>query len=287
MARQERIYLGAFYILLAGILYGCLGALVKYVGPELPDSEIICFRFSISLFLLSFYLFLPRPKSIVSPFLTNHIIRGLASIGAVFLFYFSLQRIPLADAMLLNNTLPLFIPLVAWIWHKEKIALKLVPALLLGFIGIALILHPSRAIINMAAFAGLGSGVLAAIAMVGIQTLAEREPLYRILFYYFAIATLISALPLLWHWKTPSPVALIALIAMGVLGILYQLLLTLGYSKASASKVSPFIYFAVIVSGLLDWWFWNVRPDLFSLFGLLLVAIGSILAILLKTEKNK
>lgn len=114
------------------------------------------------------------------------------------------------------------------------------------------------------------------LSMAGTRELGKTESIFRILFYYFALSTLFTALPLYWGWQNLTPHLWILIIGIGLSAALYQYFLTIGFKNASASKVSPFIYCAVILSGIFDWIFWKIVPDIFSYLGVILVIVGAI-----------
>src|SRR5205814_6312537 len=120
------------------------------------------------------------------------------------------------------------------------------PAGLLGLLGITLIVRPgSGEFGSLAAAVGLLSGVTAACAMVSIRRISDTEPAARIVFYFSALSTVISAIPLLWAWRAPSLPTLALLAAIGVLATLGQLSLTRAYSLAPAARIGAFTYIAV------------------------------------------
>lgn len=271
--------IGALYIFFAAMAYACMGALVKVGGGQLSDTQMVFMRNFICLLILLPIFLVSERKTIKTPLLFVHIVRASAGLLNMYCFFFSIRTILLADAMLLNNTMPLFIPFIMWIWKKKKIPFLLVPGLAIGFLGVALILHPGKGILQLGALLALASGFFMSISMAGIKELSRTEPIYRILFYYFAISTIVSAIPLIWTWKSPTLFTWALLIGIGIFAWIYQLLLTKGYQKASASIISPVIYFGVVVAGAFDWIFWGQKPDLLSYIGLVFVCVGAIVCI--------
>lgn len=276
---KNNIPLGALFIFLAALCYACMGAVVKFSRDYSTDAQLVFIRNAVCLVLLLPWILLPKPKPLKSPVFHVHLIRAAAGLLNMYCFFYSIRFILLSDAMLLNNTMPLFIPLIMFLWKKEKIPVALVPGLVLGFLGVLLILRPGTDIFQPAAFFALASGFFMSISMAGIRELGFTEPLYRILFYYFSISTVISAIPLFWSWKSQSLLLWGALISIGIFAAAYQYLLTKGYEKAPASRISPIIYVAVVISGLFDWIFWNQIPATLSYFGVVLVFIGAYICI--------
>lgn len=273
--RAQNLSLGGGYILLASIAYACMGALVK-TGGNISDQQLVFARNFICLLTLLPWLFFPKPKPLKTEVFFTHFIRAMAGLLNMYCFFYSIRYIILTDAMLLNNTMPLFVPIVAWIWKGKKISYKLILPLIIGFLGVILILKPGVGIFKPAALIALASGIFMSISMTGIRELGKIEPIYRILFYYFFLSTFVSAIPLVWAWQSHTPLAWLILVGVGIFAAIYQYFLTLGYQYGSASKISPLIYFAVILSGIFDWAFWHVTPTALSFLGVALVAIGAI-----------
>ncbi len=165
----------------------------------------------------------------------------------------------------------LFLPIIERVWLKHQVSPRVIAALLVGFGGVVCVLRPGAGMFTPIAFIGAASAVFAAVAQVGIRQLTATEPVPRIVFYFGAIASAISAVPLLWTWVEPSPVTWMALAGTGVAATAGQLLLTRGYSHAPAASVGPFIYVGVLCSAAIDWLFWDTPPDVWFAAGALLI----------------
>lgn len=269
----------ALYILLASTAYALMGMCVKLGGEGISNLELVFMRNAICLITLLPFVVFSKKCSLKTSFLKMHSLRSIAGLLNMYCFFFSIHYILLSDAMLLNNTMPLFVPFILWVWKGKKISWTLLPGLLLGFLGVALILQPGRSFFHPAALLALASGFFMSISMTEMSELNKKEPIFRILFYYFVISTALSALPLIWAWKTPTNVQWEIFLAVGLFAAIYQYFLTKGYQHVAADKISPLIYFAVVVSGVFDWVFWGQRPDIVSFIGIACVFIGAILCI--------
>jgi drug/metabolite transporter (DMT)-like permease len=209
----------------------------------------------------------------------EHVLRGLAGLGSMYCFFFAIARLPLAEAVLLNYTLPLYMPLIERVWLHEPIPPRVWPPLLLGFAGVALVLRPGPGMFRPAALAAVASAILASIAQVGVRRLTATEPVEKIVLYFAVVSTAVSAVPAALAWRSPSGSLWPVLLAMGVLATAGQLLLTRAYALAPASRVGPFIYSSVVFAGALDWMFRGVVPGPLSLAGALLVIVAGIMAL--------
>jgi drug/metabolite transporter (DMT)-like permease len=180
--------------------------------------------------------------------------------------------------MLLCYTLPLFIPIIERFWLKEPVSRQTQVAVITGFIGIGLVLKPGFGLFQAAGLVGLASGLLAALAIVGIRRMTATEPVVRVVFYFTVFGTLVSAIPLAWTWQTPTAQMLGALVVMGVLAIMAQMCLTKGYSLAPAGQVGPFSYGNVVFAALLGWLLWGETLDGLTLVGAVLTCSAGIIA---------
>jgi drug/metabolite transporter (DMT)-like permease len=197
----------------------------------------------------------------------------------MYCFFYAIAHMRLADAVLLNYSLPLFVPLIERLWLGEVFPSRLWPVLGVGFMGLLLILKPGPGIFDPVSLFGVASAGLAALAQVGIRRLTLTEPVIRIVFYFGAISTGISALPLIGAWRTPDRALWGVLVALGVLATLAQLLLTRAYACAPAAQVGPFIYTSVVFAGLADWLLWGQLPDLLFMLGAALVGWAGVLTL--------
>ncbi len=277
-ARGDRLLAGALYVVGASLLFAFMGALVKEASAELPNPVVVFFRNFLALvFLLPFFLRSSGPAAIKTAHFSRHLTRSLAGLGSMYLFFYTLGHLPLAEAVLLSYTSPLFIPLVARIWIGEPVPPAVCGAVVLGFAGVLFILRPGPGVLRPVALLGLGSGVLMAVAMVSIRRMADTEPPDRIVFYFSLIASVVSALPLAPAWQTPSPRAMGLLAGIALLAVFSQMLLTRGYSLAPAGRVGPFSYTNIVFSALIGRLFWSETFSPLSVAGTLLICGAGIL----------
>jgi drug/metabolite transporter (DMT)-like permease len=270
---------GGLLVLISALLFAGVGAIVKAAAADLPIEVVVFFRNSVAmLFFLPWLMMRQRDLSLRTGCLHLHLLRSAAGLASMYCFFIAVKMMRLADAMLLSYTLPIFIPIIEWFWLKEPVSRQTKIAVIVGFIGIALILKPGSGLFQAAGLAGLASGVLAAFAMVGIRRMTVSEPVVRIVFYFTTFGTLVSSVPLAWAWETPDGHLLWALCAMGILAILAQMCLTKGYSLAPAGQVGPFNYGNVVFAALLGWLIWGETLDGLTLAGAVLTCLAGIIA---------
>lgn len=259
---------GATHALISATAFSAMGACIKQASADTPNEIVVFVRCAVSLAILLPWLTRRGGVGIRTQRLGGHLLRSGFGIASMYAFFYAIAQLPLAEAMLLTYSMPLWIPFIAWVWLKEHPAPVVIPAAVLGLLGIALITRPGlHPVDTFAAIVGALSGLLAACAMVSIRRLTDTEPATRVVFYFALLGTAIASLPLIWAWQTPSPAALALLIAAGTLATLGQIHLTRAYACAPAALVGPFTYVTVLIAAGIGWLIWDERLDRWSLLG--------------------
>lgn len=288
---QYNIKKAVFFSVSYGFLASIVTLLAKLAAPHTTDSMIVFFRFGVSVVYISIMLWIQhlRGKEII--FRTSrpglHLLRAFAAFSGQFTIFYALAFIPLADANLLMMTSSLFIPVLGAIFLAHKTSMKNWWAIIIGFIGIALILKPGFEMIHPASLIGLASGLFVAISLLGVHELGKSEAPYTIIFYYFMLSFIFSTIVVVFNWHTPNLKTLLILIGIGFVGALTQECSIRALINAPAKIVAPLMYSIIIFSGLMDWIFWKHIPDLLAFIGIILTCFGSIFATVYGKEKNE
>ena len=282
---SDNLRRGALLMIASGLLFSTTGALVKYISAHLPSEMVVFFRSAMGLLTLLPWVWQRGFHQLKTKRLRGHLLRGLAGVAAMYCYFFTIAHLSLAEAVLLNYSTPLFIPFIAALWLGEKFSARLWVAISTGFAGILLILKPGLALFTPVSLIGVASGMFAALAMVSIRRLTRSEPTLRIVFYFSAVCTAVSAVPLLWRWQTPEPGLWILLMLVGAVASLAQWFLTRAYAHAPAAQVGPFTYSTVVFAAAIGWLFWGEVLDVLSFAGALLVCLAGILTIRLAGRK--
>ena len=266
----------------SALLFASMAATVSLAARELSNAPIVFFRHFLMLVFLLPWLVREGRRALDTDDFAGHLVRGLAGVGAVACYFYAIARLRLADAVLLNQSMPLFIPLVERAWLGERVPARLWGILALGFAGLLLILRPGTGVFQPAALVGLASAVLASIAQVGIRRLTRTEPVTRIVFYFGLVASVVSLPPAGFWWTNPSAETWAILLLMGVFATVGQLTLTRAYVHAPATQVGPFLYAGPVFAGLLDWLIWGRLPDALFVAGAVVVIVAATLALRLR-----
>jgi drug/metabolite transporter (DMT)-like permease len=285
MSKDHHILKGTVYGLLAAFFYATLANFVK-LSSHVPNESLVFFRN-----LISLSCFLPivfsQKVSLKTKFFETHLVRAVISLTGIFLYFYGIKRIALVDAIVLTNTIPLFVPLITLLWKKVVIPLPRFCGIILGFIGVFILMHPSLNRFNAGTIACLGAAICGSFSLLGVRQLSKEDKPRVILFYYFLLLTLFSLVPMIIAWE-PFDYALLFFVAIvGISSVAYQYCMTKAITILPTSKASCFIYFSVFFGGVYGFIFWGTLPDMATFFGSLLTIIGGIWTLLEKKPSKK
>lgn len=265
---------GAFFGLLMAFFYATMAAFVK-MASDVPNESLVFFRNMISFLMLLPIFFLQKIPLTINK-LRFHLIRSLCAVVALYLYFYGIKKIDLIDAILLRNTLPLFVPLVLLVWQKEKIPKRRYFGLCLGFLGVFIILRPTFQNLHIGMLACLVSAMFGSFSLVSVRQLVKSHRAQVVVFYFFLFMSFLSFIPFVVHFQSFDPKLFFYIIFVALCSLFYQLALTKTYHFLPASKGACFIYFSVVFGGAYGWFFWGSVPDFATIFGAALTIVGSI-----------
>jgi drug/metabolite transporter (DMT)-like permease len=280
MTQSPDIVKGSLYALAAFFCMAVFGILTKLA---LQDSSVIWVSFIT--YLTGACALIPYivPKGI--EYLKSErygYLLGRAIFGclASFLFTIAIRYIPIVNGTLLFNTAPIFIPILALLFWNLKVEKRIWLAVAIGFIGIAMIIRPTQAILTQPGnVIGLVSGLSLAIAYLLMKRLTDTDPGIRIIFYYLGIGMLIQIPLLFLPQSLPTQAGIFYAILSGTTLLTAQLALARAYIFAEAAQVGIYQYTTVAFVGLFEWLIFNHIPSLWDMVGVCLVALAGVIII--------
>ncbi len=132
----------SLWMLVSGFLFACMGVLVKLSAVYFSSIELVFYRSMIG-FLIICVIVSVRHLPLSTLYWKNHCWRGLSGLGSVLMFFYCITQLPLATAVTLNYTSPLFLTLLTTMILKDHFQWLLAVAVVLGFAGVVLLLRPS------------------------------------------------------------------------------------------------------------------------------------------------
>ncbi|XHS78430.1 DMT family transporter [Burkholderiaceae bacterium UC74_6] len=240
----------------ATLLFSIMGVCVKLASSYYGPGEIVMYRGLVGMIALG-VMSRVSGVSLKTQVPAMHFWRSLSGVIALSLWFYAISRLPLATAMTLNYMSSIWMAFFllggAVLMGARRVDGRLVAAILLGFLGVALILRPtfdsSQAVYGLA---GLASGMLSAVAYLQVTALGRvGEPESRTVFYFSAGGALAGALTALvaeggFHPHTLQGVAL--LLGVGVPATGAQLCMTRAYAVGKPLVNACLAYLGIVFS---------------------------------------
>jgi len=283
--RSDRAALGISITILGGMCFAIQDAGIKWLSAEMAVLQVLFLRSLFGLVLLGASTSLSGESislKVQRPWLLA--LRSGLNILSWVLFFTSLQYLPLATAVALFFSFPLFLAIVSVPLLGESVGIRRVLAIVVGFAGVLLITNPADGF-SMPALMMLGAALGWAIVASLTRILGERENTTTILFYTLLGFALLLALPQYWLWRSPGIEEYLLIFGVAFFGVIAQFAVTKAYAIASPSLIAPFEYTALIWSAVLGYLIWNDVPDALAITGALLI-IGSGIYIIHREAQN-
>ncbi len=276
----------SLWMLAAGFLFGCMGVFVKLGAAHFSYGELVFYRSFIGL-LLVYLVMRSQRVSVATGHWRAHLWRGISGSVALGLYFYCITVLPLATAVTLNYTAPLFLTAFTMLVHKDKFHLPMTIAIALGFFGVVLLLHPTLAREQLLpGLLGLISGFLAGIAYLNVKQLGMLgEPAARTVFYFSLTATIGSGAWMLFstvHAITPQGFAI--LLGVGGTATLAQIAMTHAYRVGRTLVVGSLAYSTIVFASLFGMLLWNEVFPLSGWLGMALIIAGGVLSLRLSPK---
>ncbi|HEX5363122.1 MAG TPA: DMT family transporter [Gallionella sp.] len=280
---------GSLWMLLAGFLFGCMGVFVKLGATHFSHIELVFYRSFFGL-LLVYAILRQQRVSLATKHWQPHLWRGLSGTVALALFFYCITMLPLATAVTLNYTAPLFLTIFTMLVFKDRFNLPLTCTIALGFCGVVLLLHPTLERDQLwLGLLGLISGFLAGIAYLNVKQLGmQGEPATRIVFYFSLIASIGSGAWMLFdevHAVTAQ--GLLILLGLGGTATLAQLAMTRAYQVGKTLVVGSMAYSTILFASLFGMLLWNETLTASSWLGMALIVASGVLSLRLSPKHQE
>jgi drug/metabolite transporter (DMT)-like permease len=288
-AKEQKIFLGTILTLLSGLLFALYSVTAKWAQQEGANFyQVTFFTFFVCWISVIPHLLIKPIHHLKTNKFTWHFLRAFFGVLIVYFFVISLQTIPLVDAMMLNNSAPIFIPIIAYFVLKIPINHRLWFAIALGIIGIILILRPDKQMFNIGGVWALMSALAMSLSWICIRKLTYTEPISRIIFYFFTLAMILSAIPLIWTWQPlPKNSVWVFLVLSGGCYLGCSWFFALAAKRISVTMISMLFYSSVVFTVFLDGFFFHQFLGVLTALGVILVTGSGILSLWLEGKKLK
>jgi drug/metabolite transporter (DMT)-like permease len=276
VGRTEDVPRGIVMMIVATFLFAGASAASKWLVGIYPVGEVLFLR-SLSSFMAGAAVILP--VSGLSVYATHrprdHILRGLSQTisQAALLIAFSLM--PLAGAVAINFSAPLFAAVVSIVWLKEPAGFVRGAALLIGFVGVLIVTNPGANSLTLGALFALINAVMYGTVTVAVRGMARTESANTLVMWQLSVLAFFHSFLLFFGWRWPTPLDAAMLFGTGFANAAGQWFWTKSLHLAPAPAVTPFYYLMLVWALMFGFLIWGDVPSAELLLGsAIVVATG-------------
>lgn len=273
---------GSLWMLVAGVFFAIMGVCVKLGSTRFTASELVFYR-SLFGFLTVFIITRSQNLPLATVHWRKHLSRSLAGFGSLMLFFYAITKLPLATAVTLTYTSPLFLAVFTAFFLRQSAKPFSIGAILLGFVGVVLLLNPTlRSDQLFDGLVGLSAGALAGLAYYQVTQLGRMgEPEWRTVFYFALVCTVGSGVwMLIQRFHTVSITDLLLLVGMGASATFAQLAMTRAYRKGNPLVAGSLAYSTVVFASLFGVLLWHETLSLDQWLAIALIMGSGMLSVM-------
>src|SRR3954466_8209617 len=264
----------------ATILFAASSATSKWLVGSYPVGEVLFTRTAVALVACGAFIL---PRIGLSPFRTRrlhqHLLRSVSQAFSQTFLLIAFSLMPLAGAIAINFSSPLFATLVSALLLKENVGIARWVALTVGFCGVLIIANPGGEALQVGALFALGNAVLYGSVTAGVRRMTATESTETLTLYQLLLLTGFFALLLPWGWVTPGPRDAAWIVFNGISNAIGQFWWTRALYLAPASAVAPFYYLSLVWASILGFAVWGDIPTASLIIGSAVVVASGLFLI--------
>ncbi|WP_281967341.1 DMT family transporter [Roseovarius nanhaiticus] len=285
-----RVTLGILLMVAFSLTAPIMDSFAKMIGSALPVAQVAAIRFFAQALLLTplawamGWLHMPgRSESGL------HLVRAALLLIATGCFFFSLQFMPVADAIAIFFVEPFILTLLGGLLLGEAIGPRRYIACAIGFAGAMLVIRPSFQNVGAPALLPLVTALLFAFYMILTRRMATRmHPIT--LQAYTGIAALVLAVPVLvaangsglaqFDPEWPAAREAWLLVGLGLAATVSHICISFALKFAPASTLAPVQYLEIVTATAFGFWIFGDLPDTMAFCGIALIVASGLFVFL-------
>ena len=274
---ERKSYLkSVFFMSISVVLFTCMIASIRVVSKEVDSFIIVFFRNFFGIIIIAPILTSHGIKLLKTKKLNLYLLRAFFGLLAMFTWFHGITVVPLAEAVALNFTMPLFITLIATLFLAEKVGWRRWTATTVGFLGAMIVLQPGITTIRIGHIELLAASFFMALSVITIKKLSDTEPPARIVAYMLIVFAPISLVPALFVWSWPSTNALLWLALVAISGTLAHLSFTRSLSMAEITAIMPLDFTRLPLTAIVAYLAFSETPSLSTWIGGIIIFLSTV-----------
>ncbi|HZH43047.1 MAG TPA: DMT family transporter [Lysobacter sp.] len=256
------------------LFFALMAVAIRLASQTLHTFEIAFFRNFFGVVAALPLLLRHGPELLRTTQLPRYVIRCVVGIASMFCGFWAIGHLPLAQAVSLSYSTPLFVTIAAVWWLGEQVRARRWAAVMIGFVGVLVIVRPGMEGFSAGTLVAIAAAVLSAIVSIQIKQLSRTEPADRIVLWTTLLWVPLSLGPALFVWEWPRGVTWLWVAAAGLLGTSGHMLWTRAIKLGDVSALTPISFMQLPVVALCGFLLFGEKVDGWTALGAAII-LGS------------
>ncbi len=286
--RKDNVPLGILCMIVATILFALMHALAKLQVASYPVGEVMFLRSFFSLLVCAVVVL---PFTGLKVFGTQrvgaHLGRGLSQATSQTFSVIAFSLMPLAGAIAINFSAPLWAALLSIIWLKERAGPARWSVLLTGFCGVLIVANPGIDVIQVGALFALANAIMYGSVTVAVRGMSATESTNTLLMWQMLTVAVFHFPLLLFGFKWPTSLDWTIFVASGVANATAQYFWTRALQLGPTTAISPFYYLTLAWALVIGYVGWGDVPTPSLLVGSAVVVLSGLFLLWHETQRRE
>lgn len=258
-------------MLVTGLCFISVTALVKYMGTALPSSQMAFLRYLLGLVFLLPALGALREMHLTRRQWTFFGVRGLAHGLAVITWFYAMTQIPIADVTAMNYLAPIYVSIGAALFLGERLAFRRIAAIVLALVGALIILRPGFREVSTGHVAMIFTAIAFGGSYLSAKVMAGEVKPSIVVAMLSIFVTIVLAPFAIAVWMQPTWTDLLLLFGVASFATAGHYAMTLAFAAAPLTVTQPVTFTQLIWAVLLGYFVFDESVDIWVIFGGLVI----------------
>lgn len=258
---------GVFWMVVTGLCFVVVTALVKLNGTRIPAAEAAFLRYFLGLVFLVPAMMKLRIGDMSSRLLLQFGVRGVAHTMAVILWFFAMARISLSEVTAMNYLTPIYVTIAAALFLGERLALRRILAVFIALLGALIILRPGFRELSSGHIAMLLAAVLFSVSYLTAKLVTDKATPVVVV-TMLSITVTIGLAPFAFAvWIMPTAHELLLLFGVAAFATAGHFTMTLAFAAAPLTVTQPVTFLQLIWAVMLGYFAFEEAVDVWVVLG--------------------
>ncbi|MGO1068293.1 DMT family transporter [Lysobacter sp. CA199] len=261
-------------MLASTLCFGVMAISIRLASQTLHTFEIAFFRNLFGLLAVLPLLLGSQRGELRTKQLPKYFVRCLIGICSMTAGFWALGHLPLAQAISLTYSTPIFVTIAAVLFLGEQVRARRWMAVAAGFVGVLVIVRPGSAEFTIDSLAALSAAVLGGVISIQIKQLSKIDSANTIVLYTYSFWVPMSLIPALFVWQWPHGITWVWIVAAGIFGTGGQVLWTHALKLGEVSALTPISFTQLPLVAAAGWLWFGESLDRYTVIGAAII-LGS------------